>query len=90
MKASTLVARIPSNNPATEPIANSLNARPKAARSNELEVSEKRPMDWRIYCVPCSQRRYGKPQQNSDQNQVCELDHLVNLELGGADGLSNF
>jgi len=34
---------------------------------------------------------YGirKPRQNSDQNQVCELDHLVPLELGGADGLGN-
>ena len=31
----------------------------------------------------------GKPRQNSDQNQVCELDHLVPLELGGADGLGN-
>ena len=31
----------------------------------------------------------GKPRLNSDQNQVCELDHLVPLELGGADGLGN-
>ncbi len=30
-----------------------------------------------------------KSRQNSDQNQVCELDHLVPLELGGADGLGN-
>jgi hypothetical protein len=30
-----------------------------------------------------------KPQINSNQNQVCELDHLVPLELGGADGLGN-
>jgi hypothetical protein len=30
-----------------------------------------------------------KPQVNSNQNQVCELDHLVPLELGGADGLGN-
>ena len=36
-------------------------------------------------------RWYGiqKPQINSNQNQVCELDHLVPLELGGADGLGN-
>lgn len=31
----------------------------------------------------------GKPQHNSGQDQVCELDHLVPLELGGADGLGN-
>lgn len=30
-----------------------------------------------------------KPRINSDRNQVCELDHLVPLELGGADGLGN-
>ena len=30
-----------------------------------------------------------KPRINSNQNQVCELDHLVPLELGGADGLGN-
>jgi len=30
-----------------------------------------------------------KPHINSNQNQVCELDHLVPLELGGADGLGN-
>lgn len=34
---------------------------------------------------------YGlqKPHVNSGQNQICELDHLVPLELGGADGLGN-
>lgn len=36
-------------------------------------------------------RWYGihKPRGNSNENQVCELDHLVPLELGGADGLGN-
>jgi hypothetical protein len=36
-------------------------------------------------------RWYGiqKPHSNSGENQVCELDHLVPLELGGADGLGN-
>jgi len=29
------------------------------------------------------------PQHNSGRNQVCELDHLVPLELGGADGMGN-
>jgi hypothetical protein len=29
------------------------------------------------------------PHGNSGSNQVCELDHLVPLELGGADGLGN-
>ena len=34
---------------------------------------------------------YGlpRPKYNSGENQVCELDHLVPLELGGADGLGN-
>jgi hypothetical protein len=34
---------------------------------------------------------YGiqKPLSNSGRNQVCELDHLAPLELGGADGLGN-
>ena len=30
-----------------------------------------------------------KPRINSNDNQVCELDHLVPLELGGADGMGN-
>jgi hypothetical protein len=30
-----------------------------------------------------------KPRVNSNENQVCELDHLVPLELGGSDGLGN-
>ena len=30
-----------------------------------------------------------KPSINSNEKQVCELDHLVPLELGGADGLGN-
>lgn len=34
---------------------------------------------------------YGivRPRHNSGENQACELDHLVPLELGGADGLGN-
>ena len=34
---------------------------------------------------------YGihKPKENSGENQVCELDHLVPLELGGTDGMGN-
>jgi len=30
-----------------------------------------------------------KPANNTGKNQVCELDHLVSLELGGADTLDN-
>ncbi len=35
--------------------------------------------------------QYGikHPPHNSGRNQVCELDHLVSLELGGADTLDN-
>jgi hypothetical protein len=29
------------------------------------------------------------PSQNSGENQICELDHLISLELGGADTLDN-
>ncbi len=34
---------------------------------------------------------YGiaQPRHNEGENQVCELDHLVPLELGGADGMGN-
>ncbi len=31
----------------------------------------------------------AQPHGNSGENQVCELDHLVPLELGGADGMGN-
>jgi len=36
-------------------------------------------------------RRYGiqHPRGNSGQNQICELDHLVPLEMGGADTIEN-
>lgn len=34
---------------------------------------------------------YGvaRPDQNTGQNQTCELDHLISLELGGADTVDN-
>jgi len=34
---------------------------------------------------------YGlaKPANNTGENQICELDHLISLELGGADSLDN-
>lgn len=32
---------------------------------------------------------FRKAKGNSGEQQVCELDHLVPLELGGADGLGN-
>jgi hypothetical protein len=56
---------------------------------------------WRTGCIrDCSTseadkhvtyRWYGlhAPRRNSGEHQVCELDHLVPLELGGADGLGN-
>src|SRR5260370_42226499 len=31
----------------------------------------------------------ARPVENNGENQMCELDHLVPLELGGADGLGN-
>ena len=56
---------------------------------------------WRTGCVRNCQsseeekhvtyRWYGLrvPHDNAGEHQVCELDHLVPLELGGADGLGN-
>lgn len=56
---------------------------------------------WRTGCIRnCSTseaekhvayRWYGlhTPRKNFGEHQVCELDHLVPLELGGADGLGN-
>ncbi len=43
-------------------------------------TSKNKTYDW--YDVP-------QPQGNTGQNQVCEKDHLVSLELGGADTLDN-
>ncbi|MHB1022530.1 MAG: hypothetical protein ACYC46_06340 [Acidobacteriaceae bacterium] len=57
--------------------------------------------EWRTGCVRNCQTseaekhvtyewyRLPRPHHNSGANQVCELDHLVPLELGGADGLGN-
>ncbi len=56
---------------------------------------------WRTGCIRNCQtseaekhityRWYGirVPRRNYGETQVCELDHLVPLELGGADGLGN-
>jgi hypothetical protein len=56
---------------------------------------------WRTKCIRNCQSSeqqkhvayewYGvpRPENNQGKNQVCELDHLVPLELGGADGLGN-
>jgi hypothetical protein len=60
-----------------------------------------RSPEWRTRCLRnCASSEaekhvtydwYGipRPHGNSGENQVCELDHLVPLELGGADGLGN-
>ncbi|MGI4829495.1 MAG: hypothetical protein ACRYFU_15060 [Janthinobacterium lividum] len=57
--------------------------------------------DWSTRCIRNCQSTerqkhavyawYGllAPTGNSGQTQVCELDHLVPLELGGADGMGN-
>ncbi len=66
-----------------------------------VTVEVLRNPDWRTRCIRnCESSEaqkhitYGwynahKPKINSEENQVCELDHLVPLELGGADGLGN-
>lgn len=67
----------------------------------EVTVAMLRAHDWSTRCIRNCQTSeaqkhvtyswYGirKPRENSGENQVCELDHLVPLELGGADGLGN-
>lgn len=66
-----------------------------------VTVNVLRDSKWRTRCIrnceTSEQEKhvayswYGiqKPRGNSGDNQVCELDHLVPLELGGADGMGN-
>ena len=66
-----------------------------------VTVTLLRNPDWKTRCIRnCETSEaekhiayewYGiqKPRPNSGDRQVCELDHLVPLELGGADGLGN-
>ena len=56
---------------------------------------------WRTRCIrDCEESQARKhvayswykipnPQHNSGSSKICELDHLVPLELGGADGMGN-
>jgi hypothetical protein len=43
---------------------------------------EEKAATYRSYNLPF-------PSNNSGQSQICELDHLISLELGGADTLDN-
>jgi hypothetical protein len=66
-----------------------------------LTAETLRSPDWRTKCIRnCQSSEKQKhvtyawyslpaPTNNSGATQVCELDHLVPLELGGADGLGN-
>lgn len=66
-----------------------------------VTLSVMRDPAWRTRCIrDCEESQSSKhaayrwyqlqsPQHNSGRNQVCELDHLVPLELGGADGMGN-
>jgi hypothetical protein len=66
-----------------------------------VNVDTLRDPQWRTRCVRnCESseekkqtvyRWYGisRPKGNTGTNQICELDHLVPLELGGADGMAN-
>ena len=66
-----------------------------------LTADTLRDAGWRTKCIRnCQSSEKQKhvtytwysmtaPADNNGQNQVCELDHLVPLELGGADGLGN-
>ena len=45
-----------------------------------MEEEKATTFDW--YDIP-------HPSQNSGETQICELDHLISLELGGADTLDN-
>ena len=66
-----------------------------------LDAAMLRDAQWRTKCIRNCQSSekqkhvtygwYGMlaPTANNGATQVCELDHLVPLELGGADGLGN-
>ncbi|WP_052313311.1 hypothetical protein [Terriglobus roseus] len=66
-----------------------------------LDAEILRDPQWRTKCIRNCQSTekqkhvtyawYGMvaPTENNGSTQVCELDHLVPLELGGADGLGN-
>jgi hypothetical protein len=47
-----------------------------------ITTEARKSATYQLYGVP-------HPSNNTDQNQTCELDHLVPLELGGADSLDN-
>jgi hypothetical protein len=49
---------------------------------DRAESSEKKAATYAWYKI-------HQPSNNTGQNQICELDHLVSLELGGADTLDN-
>ena len=65
----------------TADILRNPNWRTRCDRNCETSESEKH-VAYRWYGIHA-------PHRNSGDNQVCELDHLVPLELGGADGLGN-
>jgi hypothetical protein len=69
--------------------------------NSSVTLSVMQDPGWRTRCLrDCEESQARKhvayswyqitnPQHNSGSNQVCELDHLVPLELGGADGMGN-
>jgi hypothetical protein len=69
--------------------------------NSTVTVSVMQDPGWRTRCIRNCEVSQAKkhiaynwyqipnPQHNSGSNQVCELDHLVPLELGGADGMGN-
>ena len=69
------------NPTATDQVLKNHGWRTRCIRNCETSESEKH----------IAYRWYGMtpPQHNSGSNQTCELDHLVPLELGGADGRGN-
>ncbi len=55
--------------------------RTSCVRNNTTTATEKNST-YHLYAIP-------HPQNNTGVMQICELDHLVSLELGGADTLDN-
>ena len=55
--------------------------RTRCTRNCQVDEAEKHAA-YAWYGIP-------RPRRNEGEDQVCELDHLVPLELGGADGLGN-
>jgi hypothetical protein len=64
------------------PIIAPIGVQRQALLTERLPQEEEKAKTYEWYNLPL-------PSNNSGENQTCELDHLISLELGGADTLAN-